>query len=67
MMERTAAAVARYPWLFITSFLAFSVFMVVRSFNKLKKAEEAKPAAPPAPSAEEKLLAEIRDLMMAQA
>ncbi len=45
--------------------VAFVVFMVVRSFNRLKRREEAAPAppAPPAPSAEEKLLAEIRDLL----
>jgi len=49
--------------------VAFAVFMVVRSFNKLKRAEEAKPEAPPAPpepTAEEKLLAEIRDLLQAR-
>jgi len=52
----------------VISFLivAFSVFLVVRSFNKLKRKEEEAPAAPPAPSAEEKLLAEIRDLLKAQ-
>lgn len=52
----------------VISFLivAFAVFMVVRSFNALKRQEEAKEEAgpePPAPSAEEKLLAEIRDLL----
>lgn len=53
----------------LVSFLivAFSVFMVVRSFNKMKRKEEAAPAAPPAPSAEETLLTEIRDLLKAQA
>ena len=35
--------------------------------NKLKRKQEAAPPpAPPAPSAEEKLLAEIRDLLRAQ-
>jgi large conductance mechanosensitive channel len=46
--------------------VAFAVFMVVRSFNRMKRKEEAKeeaPAAPPEPSAEERLLAEIRDLL----
>ena len=50
--------------------LAFVVFMLVKGLNKLtelgkKKEEEApaEPAAPPAPSAEEVLLAEIRDLL----
>jgi large conductance mechanosensitive channel len=52
----------------IISFLivAFSVFLVVRSFNKLKKKEEEAPAAPPKPSAEETLLTEIRDILKAQ-
>ncbi len=55
----------------LISFLivAFAVFMVVRSFNRLRAKEEA-PAAPPPlpePSAEEKLLAEIRDLLKARA
>ena len=50
--------------------LAFVVFMLVKGLNKLtelgkKKEEEApaEPPAPPAPSAEEVLLAEIRDLL----
>ena len=47
--------------------VAFALFMVIRSFNKMKAEEEAAPEAPPEPSAEEKLLAEIRDLMKAQA
>jgi large conductance mechanosensitive channel len=53
----------------IISFLivAFAVFMVVRSFNKLKRKEEEAPSAPPKPSAEEQLLAEIRDLLKARA
>ena len=50
--------------------LALGVFMLVKGLNKLsalgKKKEEEAPAeepAPPAPSAEEVLLAEIRDLL----
>ncbi|MBP3512539.1 MAG: large-conductance mechanosensitive channel protein MscL [Prevotella sp.] len=46
--------------------IAFCIFMLVKGIKKLsaKKAEApAAPAAPPAPSAEEKLLAEIRDLL----
>ena len=46
--------------------VAFSVFMVVRSFNRLKRKEEAAPAATPAPSTEERLLGEIRDLLKAR-
>jgi len=43
--------------------IAFAIFMVIKAMNKLKKKEEAAPAAPPKPSAEETLLAEIRDLL----
>jgi large conductance mechanosensitive channel len=42
---------------------AFAFAMMVKGINSLKKKEEAAPKAPPAPSAEEKLLAEIRDLL----
>ena len=47
--------------------IAASIFLVVRSYNKLQKAEEEAPEAPPEPSPEEKLLAEIRDLLKEQA
>lgn len=51
----------------VVSFLivAFCVFLLIRSINKMKRAEEEAPApaAPPEPSTEEKLLAEIRDLL----
>jgi len=47
--------------------VAFAIFLVVKAINSAKRKEEAKPAAPPAPSAEEKLLAEIRDLLKARA
>jgi large conductance mechanosensitive channel len=45
--------------------IAFVIFLIVRSYNKLQQKEEpeAAPPAPPEPSAEEKLLAEIRDLL----
>lgn len=43
--------------------IAFVIFLVVRQANSMKKKEVAAPAAPPAPSNEEKLLAEIRDLL----
>ena len=46
--------------------IAFVIFLLVRQVKKLEKQEEAAPAAPPAPSAEEKLLAEIRDLLKAR-
>lgn len=53
----------------VISFLivAWAVFLVVRAFNKMKKKEEAAPAPPPEPSAQEKLLAEIRDLLRSRA
>jgi large conductance mechanosensitive channel len=43
--------------------VAFVLFLIVRSYNRFLKKKEEVPAAPPAPSAEEKLLAEIRDLL----
>ena len=46
--------------------IAFAVFCLVRGINKMHRKKEEAPAAPPAPpepSAEEKLLAEIRDLL----
>lgn len=49
--------------------VAFAIMMAVKGINALKRApvEEAPaPAAPPEPSAEEKLLAEIRDLLKNQ-
>ena len=49
--------------------LAFAVFCMVKAINSLHRKKEEAPAAPPAPpepSAEEKLLAEIRDLLKEQ-
>ena len=45
--------------------LAFCIFMMIKGMNRLSKKEEPAPApAPePEPTAEEKLLAEIRDLL----
>jgi large conductance mechanosensitive channel len=40
--------------------IAFVLFLVVKSYNRVIKKQEA---TPPGPSAEEKLLAEIRDLL----
>lgn len=48
--------------------IAFVLFLAVRSYNKLQKEEaEQAPPPPPEPSPEEKLLAEIRDLLKEQA
>jgi large conductance mechanosensitive channel len=41
--------------------IAFCLFIVIKQVNRFKK-----PAAPPGPSGEEKLLAEIRDLLKNQ-
>jgi large conductance mechanosensitive channel len=44
--------------------VAFAIFMVVKGINRMKKAEiPPPPPPPPGPSNEEKLLAEIRDLL----
>lgn len=49
----------------IISFLivAWVLFLVIKGVNQLKRQEAAAPPPPPAPSAQEKLLAEIRDLL----
>jgi len=44
--------------------IALVLFVVIKQVNRFKKAAEAPP--PPGPSAEEKLLAEIRDLLKEQ-
>lgn len=48
--------------------IALVLFLIVRSYNRLqvKEEEEATPPPPPEPSPEEKLLAEIRDLLKEQ-
>jgi large conductance mechanosensitive channel len=46
--------------------IAFVIFLMVRSFTRMQKQEEEAPAPPPEPSAEEQLLAEIRDLLKQQ-
>jgi large conductance mechanosensitive channel len=43
--------------------VAFAIFILVKGMNALKKKEETAPATAPEPSAQEKLLAEIRDLL----
>jgi large conductance mechanosensitive channel len=46
--------------------IAFCIFMVVKGINTLKrKPQPAPPGPPPEPSAQEKLLAEIRDILKA--
>jgi len=43
------------------------LFLIIKAANNLKKKEAVAPAAPPVPTKEEILLAEIRDLLKAQA
>lgn len=43
--------------------VSFAIFMLLKAYNSTQKKAEEAPAAPPEPSAEEKLLAEIRDLL----
>ncbi len=45
--------------------VAFAMFLVIKAMNTLKKEEAVAPTVAPAPSAEEMLLAEIRDLLRA--
>ena len=47
--------------------IGVSVFFVVKVANRFSKEKEAAPDAPPGPTAEEKLLAEIRDLLRERA
>ncbi|MEI9961148.1 MAG: large conductance mechanosensitive channel protein MscL [Limisphaerales bacterium] len=42
---------------------AFCIFLLVKGMNALKRREEAKPTITSEPTAQEKLLAEIRDLL----
>ena len=52
----------------IVSFLivAFAIFMLVKGANSLKQQQADAAAEPPAPTADQKLLAEIRDLLKAR-
>ena len=43
--------------------VALAIFLVIKGMNKLHRSKAPEPAAPPAPSAEQQLLAEIRDLL----
>ena len=44
-------------------FIAFAVFLIVKTMNRLKKKEEAKPPGPAELPPDVKLLTEIRDMM----
>src|SRR5512143_3298495 len=47
--------------------VAFCIFIMVKAINTLKKKPAPAPAAPPEPTREEKLLAEIRDILKSRA
>lgn len=70
---REAGAVTLNYGVFINALISFlivawAVFLVVRGFNRLRgEEEEVEEAPPPEASAEEKLLAEIPDLLKARA
>ena len=66
--EADAAVTLNYGRFLQTLFdfliVALAIFMIIRVMNRLKRKEEVKEAAvPPPPSGEERLLAEIRDLL----
>jgi large conductance mechanosensitive channel len=69
--EAAGAPIIKYG-VFINTVLdfvivAFAIFMVIRAINRFRRKQEAAPPPPPPPpSVEEKLLAEIRDLLRAQ-
>jgi large conductance mechanosensitive channel len=47
--------------------VGLAIFAMVKLINRLRREEAAAPAPPPEPSAQEKLLAEIRDLLRERA
>ncbi len=47
--------------------VAFAMFLVVKGMNKMKRKEEAAPEPTPETPPQEKLLAEIRDLLAKRA
>jgi large conductance mechanosensitive channel len=46
--------------------LAFVIFLLVKALNYWRRQPDPAPAAPPAPTEDQKLLAEIRDLLRAR-
>jgi large conductance mechanosensitive channel len=69
---KAAAAVTLNYGLFLNAVLnflvvAWAIFLVVRGMNRMRRQEAVAPTVVPVPSAEEALLAEIRDLLKARA
>ena len=46
--------------------VAFAMFLVVKAVNRMRRKQEAVPEPPPGPTPDQKLLAEIRDLLKAR-
>lgn len=67
IMPETAAVTLNYGAFLQTvadfTIVAVCIFILVKAMNKLKREKPVASPAPPEPSAEEKLLAEIRDLL----
>ncbi len=69
---KAAHAVTLNYGLFVNAVLnflivAWAIFLLVRAMNRLRRQEAVAPTVVPVPSAEEALLAEIRDLLKARA
>jgi large conductance mechanosensitive channel len=69
---KAAGAVTLNYGLFMNAVLnflvvAWAIFLLVRAMNRLRRQEAVAPDPVPVPSAEEALLAEIRDLLKARA
>ena len=68
---KAAGAVTLNYGLFLNAVLnflvvAWAIFLLVRGMNRLRRREGVAPSVVPVPSAEEALLAEIRDLLKAR-
>ena len=69
---KAAGAVTLNYGLFLNAVLnflvvAWAIFLLVRGMNRMRRQEAVAPTVVPVPSAEEALLAEIRDLLKARA
>jgi large conductance mechanosensitive channel len=68
--EAAGAPIIKYG-IFINTVLdfvivAFAIFLLIRGLNKMRRKQEAAPTPPPGPTPDQKLLAEIRDLLRTQ-
>ena len=70
LAEQAGAPVIKYG-IFVNTVIdflivAFAIFLAIKGVNRLRRQEAQTPAPPPAPTPQEKLLAEIRDVLKAQ-